>query len=80
MKYAIFLKIFIVIICLFSTTIKISSQNHIIDKLQKDTPLEGQVRIISDPTITALIGKPGIGVEGSANKQFLKTQGYRISV
>jgi hypothetical protein len=53
----------------------------LIDELQSQTnPLDGVIRIESDPAITALIGKPGVLSGGDGRSEVTDRSGYRIQV
>lgn len=57
-------------------------ETNIIEKLTKDKPGEGTIRIVQDSRIAALIGQRGEGsfIETDGNFQYIRSKGYRLQL
>ncbi|MDR2057678.1 MAG: hypothetical protein LBP83_05245 [Dysgonamonadaceae bacterium] len=70
---------FFLVFCLSNITLK--AQNTIINALESPVVGEGIIKIQSDPSITALLGKPNSKITAeSGNYDIIKVNGFRIQV
>ena len=71
----------IVVLSLFNVVVLQAQGNTIIEHLQTRTNAsEGNIRIESDPAITALLGTPSSHTNMSESSDFMERTGYRIQV